>query len=83
MHPYRITQPGGGGAQGTLQKLLQRIGAIEIHPIALAGESQAGQQARQAKDVVAVHVGDEEAPQLGYPQWTAQELVLGAFPAVE
>jgi hypothetical protein len=49
----------------------------------LAGESQTGQQARQAKDVVAVHVGNEDSPQLGHPQRTAQKLVLGAFPAVE
>jgi hypothetical protein len=33
--------------------------------------------------VVTVHVGNEDSPQLGHPQRTAQKLVLGAFPAVE
>ena len=33
--------------------------------------------------MVAVHVGDENPPQLAHPQVAAQKLVLGALAAVE
>ena len=64
-------------------KGLEGFGAIEVHPIAGSRHAKAGQQARQAEDVVSVHVGDEDAPQLRDPQLAAKELVLGAFTAVE
>jgi len=83
MHPDRVAQTGGGGAQHTVEILPQGIGSIEIHPFALPGEAQAGQKARQSVDVVAMHVADEDAPQLGHAQRAAQELMLRALATVE
>ena len=68
----RIADPGGAGAQHTIEITLQRVRPVEIHPCgAAAGEPEAGEQTRQAEHVVAVHVGDEHPPQLRQPQITA------------
>ena len=65
MHLQRVADSGGAGAQSTLEKGFERIGAIEIHPLlAGAGQPKAGQQPRQPEDMIPVHVGDKHPPQL-------------------
>ena len=60
-----IADPGGAGAQHTIEVTLQRVRPVEIHPCgAAAGEPEAGEQTRQAEHVVAMHVGDEHPAQL-------------------
>ena len=78
-----IADPGGGGAHHPFEVIAQGVGSVEVDTGAGARQAQGGQQPRQAKDVVAVHVGDEDPPQLGDPQLAAQELVLGGLAAVE
>ena len=85
-HPVaaqRVANAGGGGAQHALEVVAQWVGAVEIDAAAGAIQPQAGQEPRQAEHVIPMHVGDEDAPQLAHPQFAAQELVLGAFTAVE
>ena len=79
----RIADAGGAVAQHPLQKIGQWIGAVEIHAGAATRQPHAGQQARQPKYVVAVHVGDEDTAELAHPQFTAQKLMLGALAAVK
>ncbi len=83
MDAQRIADPGGGGAQHPLKVVAQGVRPIQIHAGAGARQPEAGQQARQSEDVVAVHVGDEDPAQLAHPQFAAQELVLGGLAAVE
>ena len=81
--PEGIANAGGGCPQDPFQVIAQRIGSVEIDPGAAARQPQAGQQPRQAKDMVSMHVGDEDPPQLGNPEVTAQKLVLGALTTVK
>ena len=81
--PEGIANAGGGCPQDPFQVIAQRIGSVEIDPGAAARQPQAGQQPRQAKDMVSMHVGDEDSPQLGDPEVTAQKLVLGALTTVK
>ena len=83
MGPQRVADPGRRRAQDPLQKIPQGVGPIEIDALAGASHAQAGQEARQPKHVVTVHVGNKDAAELGHPQLAPQELVLGGFAAVE
>jgi hypothetical protein len=49
----------------------------------IASEAAARQQTHQPKNMVTVHVGNENTANLARSQVTLEELVLGAFPTVE
>ena len=78
-----IANAHGGGPHHPLEVVPQGIRSVEVDAAAGPGQPEAGQQARQAKGVVTVHVGDEDPTQLADPQLTAQELMLGALAAIK
>ncbi|CAI8166509.1 MAG: Uncharacterised protein [Synechococcus sp. CC9902] len=84
VHLQRVADAGGAVGQSTLQKAFQGVRSVEVNSlIAVPGQSQAGQETGQTEDMISMHVGDEHPSQLGQPQIAAQELMLGAFTAVE
>ena len=84
MDRQRVADSGGACVKHPLEVVLQRVRTVEVDPFgAVASQPQAGQQTRQSKDVVAMHVRYENAPQLREAQITAQKLMLRALAAVE
>ena len=57
--------------------------AIQVHAFAGSRHAEAGQQARQAKDMISMHVSDEDASQLGDAEFATQKLVLGGLTTVK
>lgn len=83
MHLQLVGKPHHRPAQTTGNVAIQCRRAIDINLTHGSRKAATGKQAHQAKDVIAVHVGNENAADLTGSQVTAQQLVLGGFTAVK
>ncbi len=72
-----------GIAKGAVQVIFEFGRTVDVDFADGSSESATGKESSESEGVVAVHVGDEDAADLAGAQIAAEELVLGAFTAVE
>lgn len=78
-----VRQVAGGGFQRAFQKAADAGRAVEVDGGVAAHHAATGEQAGQAKDVVAVQVGDEDAADAPRADGCVQDGVLRRFAAVK
>lgn len=78
-----IAQGGVGIGQGRRHERLNRPRCHQVQGLGAPQHGGAGEQPRQTEGMVAVHMGDENGPQLHHRQGRVQQTVLCAFAAVD